>query len=62
MILVQINGMLDAVADGDADGLVPGRTSMFVEYDDLPIYHTLMHWRHQFHPAWESWCPRSWLT
>ena len=47
--LVQINGMLEAVADGDAEVWYKDGT-MFVEYDDLPIYHTLMHWRHQFRP------------
>ena len=54
--LVQINGMIEAVSNGNAtvwyqDG------AMFVEYADLPIYHTLMHWRHQFHPPGKAGAP-----
>ena len=47
--LIQINGMLDAIADGDADvWYLDG--SLWTAYDDLPLYHSVMHMLHQFHP------------
>ena len=51
--LIQINGMLDAIADGDADiyYLDGGR---FTAYDDLPLYYSVMHMLHQFHPPGQA--------
>ena len=45
----QLDEMLDAINDGDAEvWYLDGRN--FVEYDDLPLQHAIMHTRHQFHP------------
>ena len=47
--LVHLNGMLDAVADGDADVWYKDG-SLWTAYEDMPLYYLVMHMLHQFHP------------